>query len=97
MWEDYLEKNPAIMKLIDPDYVHFAFPAGVAWPVAFAAAVVADPREGAVAVPLPGGGASSTLFRVASMVWGYHLAGRLHTMFPAVEIAYLRSNMLVMY
>ena len=97
MWEDYLERNPTIMKLVDPDYVHFAFPAGLAGPAGFALAVVSDPREGAVAVPLPGGGSSSTLFRVASMAWGYHLVGRLHAMFPAVEMAYLRSNMLVMY
>jgi hypothetical protein len=95
-WEDYLAENKDVMALIDPFYVHFAHPGGAA-PAGFAAAVVADAREAAVAVLLPGGVTSTTLFQVASLEWAYHLAGRLSQLFPTVEIAYFRSAGVVMF
>jgi hypothetical protein len=95
-WEDYLAEHADVMALIDPFYVHFAIPPGGA-PVGFAAAVVADVREAAAAVLLPGGGASATLFQVASLEWAYHLAGRLAQLFPTVEIAYFRSAGVVVF
>ena len=96
-WEAYLAEHPAIMKLVDPNYVCFSFPAAGA-PVAFAADVAAtDATVGVAAVPMSGGNLSPNLFRVGSPRWAAFFAGRMRALHPMVGCTSFASAALTIY
>jgi hypothetical protein len=85
------------MKLVDPHYVCFTFPAaGV--PAGFAADVATtDARVMAVGVPLLGGVPSSALFSVASSAWAHYFGGRMTALYPGVAASSFNEVALMMY
>lgn len=96
-WEIYLAEHPDIMKLVDPHYVSFSFPAAGA-PAAFAANVAAtDAAVGVVAVLMAGGIASPNLFRVGSARWASFFAGRMRALHPVVACVSFASAALTVY
>jgi hypothetical protein len=90
-WDDYLDKHPAVQRIVDPDYVSFDFSGGV--PDGFATDLAAsDARIGVLATVRVDGAASPSVFFAQNREMAMMLAGRMRALHPAVFATVFTSN-----
>lgn len=96
-WLAYLDESPAVMELVDPIYVCYAFPPG-GIPAGFAThAATADPRAGAAAALCANGVPSECLFVVNSIEWAAYFVGYMHGAFAGLQSHRLTAAHVIAY